>query len=118
MKFAILLSINLLVLATGSLRPVYGYWETTARAPVTLPHCVGERATIILNRALRASEQVHPRRIEEIDDGRQTDFTLRDTRSCAGSMTAQSGLRYTGTWSYTRIDDTMIGVKFSLRPSN
>ncbi len=118
MKFAILLSIDILILAIGGLRPVYGYLEVMPRKPITLPNCIGERATIILNRALRASEQAHPRGIEVIYEGRQTDFVLSGTRSCAGSMTSQSGLRYTGTWSFTRIGDTMIGVKFSLQPTD
>ena len=117
MKSGIWLRLAILSLTMGSLSPAYGCRETAGRKPVTLPNCVGERATIILNRALRDSDPIHPLRIELINAGRQTNFALHGTRSCEGAAISPAGFRYTGTWSYTRIGDTMIQVRFSLRLS-
>ena len=118
MKFGIWLGVGVLSLAMGSLRPTYGCWETAGRKPVMLPNCVGERATIILNRAVRDSDPTRPLRIELIDDGRQTNFALHGTRLCEGSATSLDGFHYTGTWSFTRVGDTMINVRFSLQLSH
>ncbi len=118
MKFAIWLGIGVLTLTMGSLRPADACWETAGQKPVTLPNCVGERATIVLDRALRDSDPARPLRIELIDGGRQTNFVLDGTRSCEGSVTSRSGIQFTGKWSYTRIGDTMIKVRFSLQPSH
>jgi hypothetical protein len=118
MKFATCLAVGVLSLTMGMLRSAYACWETAARKPVTLPNCVGERAAIVLNRALRDSDPAHPLRIELIDGGHQTNFALHGTRSCEGAVTSTAGIQYTGTWSYTRIDDTMIRVIFSLQPSH
>ncbi len=109
----------LLGIGTGTLRPAYGCLEVEAqgRAAVKLPQCDGVRATQVLNRALGRVEHTDPIRLEVIDDGHQTNFVLNGTRTCAGSVTSLDGLRYRGTWSYTRVDHDDVEVKFSLQPS-
>jgi hypothetical protein len=107
----------LLGVGVASFRPAYGCLEMHGQEPVKLPMCVGNRATGILNRAIRSVERTDPLRIEMINNGRQTNFAIHGTRACAGSMTSPGGTHYTGTWSYTRINDYDIQVNFSLQPA-
>lgn len=118
MKFPLGLGIGVLGLAISLIQPAEGCLEVQGQAPVALPQCVGQKAIVALNRALRSNEPAAPLQIEMIDDGQQTNFALNGTRLCAGSMTSLGGSRYTGTWSYTRVGHSTIRVRFSLKPEN
>ena len=117
MRSLVWLGIGILGCSMAGAWPASGCLKENAGDPVPLPQCIGERPTIILNRALRDAKLGPPLRIEEIDDGEQTNFALQGVRECAGSMTSSAGRRYTGTWSYSRIGNGGIRVRFSLRPS-